>query len=87
MVPSCPEAPPVQTPDSITARELQQRLSDGEAIQLVDVREDQELELARLPLDVIHLPLSCSSAMVRAIYASWRNIPCAPIRPLRCLMA
>ncbi|MFQ6538483.1 MULTISPECIES: rhodanese-like domain-containing protein [Aphanothece] len=53
---------PESLPKSITARELQQRLSDGEAIQLVDVREAMELELARLPHEVIHLPLSCSSA-------------------------
>ncbi len=47
-------------PISIKARDLQQRLAAGEAIQLVDVRESEELELARLPLPVIHLPLSRS---------------------------
>lgn len=60
MRPSCTERQPVDTPISIKARDLQQRLAAGEAIQLVDVRETEELELARLPLPVIHLPLSRS---------------------------
>ncbi|MEO1003782.1 MAG: rhodanese-like domain-containing protein [Cyanobacteria bacterium J06638_7] len=47
-------------PLTITARALQERLQRGEAIQLVDVREDQELTLARLPHPVLHLPLSRS---------------------------
>lgn len=46
------------TPLSIRARQLSERLQSGEAIQLVDVREDQELALARLDHAVIHLPLS-----------------------------
>ena len=37
------------------------RLDQGEAIQLVDVREDQELALARFPHPVVHLPLSRSA--------------------------
>lgn len=48
------------TPLSIPARELQERLQRGEAIQLVDVREDQELAWARLAHPVLHLPLSRS---------------------------
>ncbi len=48
----------MSTPTPITARQLQERLQRGEAIQLVDVREDQELALARLALPVLHLPLS-----------------------------
>jgi rhodanese-related sulfurtransferase len=67
MAPSCTEAQPVQTPVSITARELQQRLSGGEAIQLVDVREPMELELAPFPHPVIHLPLSSSSAWLPSL--------------------
>lgn len=55
-------APPTPTP--ITARQLQERLQRGEPIQLVDVREDQELALARLPQAVIHLPLSRSQQWV-----------------------
>jgi rhodanese-related sulfurtransferase len=47
-------------PGTISARELDERLRRGEAIQLVDVREDRELELARLPHPVLHLPLSRS---------------------------
>ena len=56
---SGPSAP--APPRSIGARELQQRLERGEAIQLVDVREAEELALARLPLPVLHLPLSRSA--------------------------
>jgi rhodanese-related sulfurtransferase len=48
-------------PLSITARSLQERLRRGEAIQLVDVREEQELAWARLPHPVLHLPLSRSA--------------------------
>jgi rhodanese-related sulfurtransferase len=48
-------------PLSISARELQERLRRGEAIQLVDVREEQELAWARLPHPVLHLPLSRSA--------------------------
>ena len=48
------------TPLPISAGDLQARLLAGEAIQLVDVREDQELELARLSHPVLHLPLSRS---------------------------
>ena len=39
----------MNTPREISAAALQQRLLAGEAIQLVDVREDGELALARLP--------------------------------------
>lgn len=48
------------TPTPIEPQELQRRLAAGEAIQLVDVREDAELALARLPHPVLHLPLSRS---------------------------
>lgn len=48
----------MSTPTSISARELHQRLQGGEPLQLVDVREAMELELARLSQPVIHLPLS-----------------------------
>ncbi len=46
------------TPRSLPARELDRRLQAGEDLQIVDVREDQELEEALLPLAVVHLPLS-----------------------------
>ncbi len=46
------------TPASLSASDLQRRLEAGEPLQLVDVREPQELELAALGRPVIHLPLS-----------------------------
>ena len=53
------------TPLPITAADLARRLADAEreggGIQLVDVREDEELSLARLPHAVVHLPLSRSA--------------------------
>jgi len=58
MGPSCTAPLPVNTPRQISAAALQQRLLAGEPIQLVDVREDGELALARLPHPVLHLPLS-----------------------------
>lgn len=49
-------------PQQITAPELQAWLaSDRPQPLLVDVREDQELALARLPHNVLHLPLSRSN--------------------------
>jgi hypothetical protein len=53
----------------ISASELRARLLAGEAIQLVDVREDSELELARLAEPVLHLPLSRSQEWVSRIDA------------------
>ncbi|MFM7635729.1 MAG: rhodanese-like domain-containing protein [Cyanobacteriota bacterium] len=49
-------------PTSIRARDLHRRLAAGEPIQLVDVREDGELDLAQLAMPVVHLPLSRSEA-------------------------
>ena len=57
-------APIETTPQPIRARDLQERLERGEAIQLVDVREDTELELARLPHAVVHLPLGRSNEWI-----------------------
>jgi rhodanese-related sulfurtransferase len=51
----------------ISASELQARLLAGEAIQLVDVREDNELERARLAEPVLHLPLSRSQEWIGRI--------------------
>jgi rhodanese-related sulfurtransferase len=45
-------------PRTLPAPELLRRLEAGEPLRLVDVREDAELALARLPHDVLHLPLS-----------------------------
>ncbi|MCP9926757.1 sulfurtransferase [Cyanobium sp. CH-040] len=64
MAPSCTGPRPVNTPLSISARELNDRLRQGETIQLVDVREDRELSWARLPHPVLHLPLSRSAEWV-----------------------
>lgn len=52
-------AAPGPSPQRLRPRALAERLAvDGEGLQLVDVREDAELALARLPHPVIHLPLS-----------------------------
>ena len=52
--------PLTATPGTLSATDLAQRLASGEALQLVDVREDQELAQARLQHPVVHLPLSRS---------------------------
>ena len=50
------------TPTPISAKDLNRWLSDSSSLPIcVDVREDQELELAPFPADVLHLPLSRSS--------------------------
>ena len=50
------------TPTPISAKDLHRWLSDSSSLPIcVDVREDQELELAPFPADVLHLPLSRSS--------------------------
>lgn len=55
------------TPRSLRAADLHQRMVDGEPLQLVDVREEAELALAALPLEVIHLPLSRSGDWMERI--------------------
>jgi len=40
----------------ITAKELKQRIDNGDDIQIVDVREAHELALAKLP-NTIHIPV------------------------------
>jgi hypothetical protein len=59
------------TPVPISAADLARRLTEAEregaVIQLVDVREDEELELARLPHPAVHLPLSRSSEWIGRI--------------------
>jgi rhodanese-related sulfurtransferase len=61
-----PSTPPTDHPRRLSAAELAERLNVG-AIQLVDVREDAELERARLPFAVVHLPLSRSAEWVERI--------------------
>jgi len=41
----------------ITATELKQRLDNGEDIQILDVREPQEVTIAKIP-NSIHIPLA-----------------------------
>jgi rhodanese-related sulfurtransferase len=55
------------SPGSITARELAARLQAGDPLQLVDVREEGELALARLPHPVEHLPLSRSAEWMEEV--------------------
>lgn len=43
--------------EQITATELKQRLDNGDDIQIIDVREDDELAIARIP-NTIHIPLA-----------------------------
>lgn len=59
--------PRAATPISLRAAALAERLEAGEALQLVDVREDEELALARLPHPVLHLPLSRSQAWMESL--------------------
>jgi adenylyltransferase/sulfurtransferase len=42
--------------EEITSTELKQRLDDGDDIQIVDVREDNEVAIGRIP-NSIHIPL------------------------------
>ncbi|MEN9541760.1 MAG: hypothetical protein RLZZ459_1851, partial [Cyanobacteriota bacterium] len=57
----------MSTPTPLRAQDLQQRLQAGEPLQLVDVREPMELELARLSQPVIHLPLSESERWIGSL--------------------
>lgn len=43
--------------DEITATELKERLDRGDNIQIIDVREDNEVAVARLP-NSVHIPLA-----------------------------
>lgn len=54
------DAPTPSRPQSLSAAELAERLASDPSLQLVDVREDEELAIARLAHPVIHLPLSRS---------------------------
>jgi len=42
--------------EEITATELKQRLDNGDDIQIIDVREDNEYAYARIP-NSVHIPL------------------------------
>ncbi|MCP9849946.1 sulfurtransferase [Cyanobium sp. Morenito 9A2] len=54
-------------PANLSATDLHSRLQRGEDLQLVDVREARELELAALPHPVIHLALGRSGEWVERI--------------------
>ena len=41
----------------ITATELKQRIDNGDDLQIVDVREDNEVAIAKIP-NTIHIPLA-----------------------------
>lgn len=43
--------------NEITATELKQRLDNGDNIQILDVREDSEIAISRIP-NSIHIPLA-----------------------------
>jgi adenylyltransferase/sulfurtransferase len=51
------QAIPQQPMAEITATELKQRLDNGEDIQIIDVREANEVAIARLP-NSVHIPLA-----------------------------
>lgn len=51
------QATPQQPMAEITATELKQRLDNGEDIQIIDVREPNEVAIARLP-NSVHIPLA-----------------------------
>jgi len=52
--------------EEITSTELKQRLDKGDDIQLIDVREDSEVAIARIP-NSIHIPLGQVLARVNEI--------------------
>ena len=60
-------SPPPGQPGRLPITALAEQLREGQAIQLVDVREDRELELASLPHPVLHLPLSRSAEWVERL--------------------
>lgn len=43
--------------EEITATELKQRLDNGDDIQIIDVREDNEVAIGRIP-NSVHIPLA-----------------------------
>lgn len=60
-------------PKPIQPRDLKERLVAGEPIQLVDVREDEELARARLQEPVLHLPLSRSQEWISELESRLRR--------------
>ena len=52
--------------EEITATELKQRFDNGDDIQLIDVREDSEVAIARIP-NSVHIPLGQKLARMNEI--------------------
>ena len=46
----------MSTMEEITSTELKQRLDKGDDIQIIDVREDDEVAVGRIP-NSVHIPL------------------------------
>ena len=63
------QATPQQQMAEISATELKQRLENGEDIQIIDVRESQEVAIARIP-DTVHIPLGQVVARLSEIDSS-----------------
>ena len=57
----------INQPRPISAPDLMDWIKSGQPLQLVDVREPQELALASFPADVIHLPLSGSGEWLDSV--------------------
>ena len=47
----------MRTMEEITSTELKQRLDKGDDIQIIDVREDNEVAIGRIP-NSVHIPLA-----------------------------
>jgi adenylyltransferase/sulfurtransferase len=59
--------------DEITSTELKQRLDNGDDIQILDVREDPEVAIARIP-NSIHIPLAQVLARMDEIDSSRETV-------------
>lgn len=55
-------------PAEITAKDLADRMKQGKPLQLIDVREDWEREIARIPGDV-HIPMNQISGRLGEVKA------------------
>jgi len=56
MIPAAQQQLPETIMQEITATDLKQRLDNGEDIQIVDVREANEVAIGRIP-NSVHIPL------------------------------
>jgi rhodanese-related sulfurtransferase len=60
----------------MTVEELKEKLDAGEAVCVLDVREARELEVARYPFRVLHIPMSQVPARLDEIPKD-RTVVCA----------